>query len=265
MSLSAMETLPQVGKRWLLRFDKGRSALQQRFRSLTASVVRDVSIQLPMGAHRSYWAGVNSDSDLIEFLARSLADDGLFLDIGANIGVYSAALWKMRGAMRGVAFEPVATTQALLESTFQLNQVPFSIERMAISDKQGVLRLTAYANGMNNFWVTPDDDQHPVVEVPTFPLDTWCNGDPQRIPGALKIDVEGHELAVLQGGRKTLRAHRPALVMECHAAAWEGLGVSREELDAEVRAIGYRRVCDRLGRPVDFLRAQDTFHMLGIP
>lgn len=221
---------------------------------------------LPIGAHRRFWTGVSNDADLIQFLAHALPDRGLFLDIGANIGIYSASLWRLRGTdIRGVAFEPVASTLELLQSTFELNSVPFVIERTAISDRVGQLTLSGYGNGVNNFWVKNDDGRHPTMKVPTIPLDDWCAGDPARVPGAMKIDVEGHELAVLQGGRQTFRAHRPALVMECHAASWDELGVSRGDLDDEVRAIGYKRVCDRKGRQVDFFAARETFHLLALP
>jgi FkbM family methyltransferase len=264
--LTNSDTFPaRFGRRWLLRFGKGRSALQGGFRTLSTTVVPDVDIEIPIGAHRSFWTGVSPDRDLIEFLARSLPENGLFLDIGANIGVYSAALWKIRGGMRGVAFEPIPSTQALLEQTFEYNHVPFVVERAAVSDKKGSLRLTAYAHGLNNFWIKDNDTSHPFSEVPTIPLDAWCGDDPTRIPGAIKIDVEGHELAVLKGGRRTFRTHRPALVMECHAAAWGDLGVSAEEVDDEIRSIGYKRLCDRQGRPVDFLQARDTFHLLALP
>jgi len=265
LSLISLEFLPNFGRSWWLRFCKGRSALNQSFRSLKVQIVRDVELELPLGAHRSYWTGVSPDADLIEFLARTLPDGGLFLDVGANIGVYGASLWKLRGRVRGTAFEPIPTTQALLESTFALNNVPFSLERIAVSDRAGTLNLSAYEHGLNNFWIKNDDGCHPTLQVPTVPLDEWCSDNPERVPSAIKIDVEGHELAVLQGARRTLRTHRPALVIECHAAAWDGLGVSRPALEEEVRAIGYRRVCDRDGRDVDYLHSQKTFHLLAMP
>jgi hypothetical protein len=139
------------------------------------------------------------------------------------------------------------------------------VETIALSESAGNLTLSSYRNGLNNFWVKSDDGRHPTVSVPKVALDDWCGDDPHRIPAALKIDVEGHELAVLKGARRTLRSHRPALVMECHAGSWDELDVSRSELEAEVRAVGYRRLCDRNGRPVDFLGARDTFHLLAIP
>jgi len=259
------ERLPELVQRWRVRIDKSRSALEHGFRSLSAEVVRGVKIELPMGAHRSFWSGTSGDSDLIEFLARALPEGGLFLDVGGNIGVYSAALWCLRGNLRGVAFEPIPTTQVLLQSTFELNGVPFDIERAAVSDREGSLTLSSYEHGLNNIWIKNDDGRHPTTTVRTIALDDWCGVDPNRVPSAIKIDVEGHELAVLQGARRMLRAHRPAMVMECHAGSWDELGVSRAELEAEVHAIGYKRLCDRNGRPVDFMNARDTFHMLAIP
>jgi FkbM family methyltransferase len=259
------ESLPKLAQRWRLRIDKGRSALEHGFRSLSAEVVRGIRIDLPIGAHRLFWTGANGDSDLIDFLARALPEDGLFLDVGGNIGLYSAALWRLRGGLRGVAFEPVPTTQVLLQATFDLNAVPFDIERVAVSDRAGTLTLSGYEHGSNNIWIKNDDGRHPTISVPTITLDDWCGSDPKRVPAAIKIDVEGHELAVLQGARRTLRANRPAMVMECHAGSWDELGVSRAELEAEVRAIGYKRLCDRNGRAVDFMGARDTFHLLAIP
>ena len=263
MNISA--AFVERGQRWRTRVEKGLSALQHRFQSLTVRLVRDVDFQLPMAAHRRFWSGPCRDSDLIEFLARELTDGGLFLDVGGNVGVYSAALWKLRGNIRGVAFEPIPSTQTLLQATFDLNGVPFAVEKAAVSESRGTLQLTNYAFGQNNFWITEDDGRHPTIQVDTISLDEWCGDDPQRAPGAIKIDVEGHELSVLRGARHVLRTHRPAMVMECHVQAWDELGVSRHELEAEINAIGYKRVCDRAGRPVDFHGARTTFHLLGLP
>jgi FkbM family methyltransferase len=265
VSVTTADGLLGLGQKWWMRLDKGLSAVQNGFQSLGVHVARDVTMSLPIGAHRLFWSGACRDADLIEFLARELPDGGLFLDVGGNIGVYSAGLWKLRGNMHGVAFEPIPSTQALLKATFDLNGVPFSIERVAISEGPGVLKLSSYPFGLNNFWITEDDGRHPTTDVVTVSLDDWCGNDPQRVPGAIKIDVEGHELAVLRGARKILRTYRPAMVMECHAASWDELGVSRDELAAEIEAIGYKRVCDRAGRPVDFHGARQTFHLLGLP
>ena len=47
-------------------------------------------------------------------------------------------------------------------------------------------------------------------------LDQFFTGD-RKAPNFIKIDVEGHELAVLEGAQRTLERYRPTLLVECEA------------------------------------------------
>jgi len=49
--------------------------------------------------------------------------------------------------------------------------------------------------------------------VPVRSLDGYFAGETRRI-GAMKIDVEGHEMAVLEGAERILREHGPLIVIE---------------------------------------------------
>jgi hypothetical protein len=50
----------------------------------------------------------------------------------------------------------------------------------------------------------------------------------ERGPDFLKIDVEGHELAVIEGARRTIESHRPTLLIECEA---------RHRVDGDVQPV----------------------------
>jgi len=56
----------------------------------------------------------------------------------------------------------------------------------------------------------------PMLTVPVTTIDEFFAADP-RGTDLLKIDVEGHELSVLEGATQTLAVHRPAILIECEA------------------------------------------------
>jgi FkbM family methyltransferase len=78
---------------------------------------------------------------------------------------------------------------------------------------------TASTNGKNA--------DHSLLEVPVTTLDAVF-AEQSRTLNFLKIDVEGHELAVLQGAEQTLKLHRPAILVECEA---------RHRSDGDVRPV----------------------------
>jgi hypothetical protein len=73
-------------------------------------------------------------------------------------------------------------------------------------------------------------DNHPQaarLSVSVTTLDAYFADQP-RGPDFLKIDVEGHESAVLAGAWRTLELHRPAILIECEA---------RHRADGDVRPV----------------------------
>lgn len=156
------------------------------------------------------------------------------VDIGANKGVWT--LYLARHCRQVYAFEPNPKVYRWLKRYVRLPNVTAS--NVALSDVEGkaVLRVPKYARGYSNQHasLSPENvsENFGAVEVQTKPLDALGLGD----IGFIKIDVEGHELAVLRGARETLARSRPVLVIEM-----EERHTKRriEDLIAEVEALGY--------------------------
>jgi len=134
------------------------------------------------------------------------------IDVGANVGSYIHFM--KRHARRVYAFEPVPGLAEALQRKFAPRVV---VRNMALSREAGtaVLRIPVVAGAPVTGLASLDsaalaDGGFEEIEVPTRPLDEIFAGD----VGFIKIDVEGHEEAVLDGAAKTIARCRPRLLVE---------------------------------------------------
>lgn len=121
----------------------------------------------------------------------------LFVDIGANLGVFTILAAGVARA-RVLAVEPAPETLPHLNAHLALNGIEELVEVFpaALSDSAGTIRLTAGLGASNR--VAADGQ-----EVPVATLDSVLDG---RGASVIKLDVEGHEAAVLRGAHRALRA-----------------------------------------------------------
>lgn len=175
----------------------------------------------------------------------------LFLDIGANFGLYCVLAAKRNVARSVVAFEPDPRNYAQLQANLYLNGLTQKVEarREAVSDKGGSLSLSLYSDNSTGKTRIGGGDQTGAgdIDVPCLALDEMLGGKDRSI--AMKIDVEGHELSALQGMRRTLANNNCFIQVEIfpeNAAA----------VDAEMAAAGYRAVA-RIDEDYYYLPADD--------
>jgi FkbM family methyltransferase len=154
-----------------------------------------------------------------------LAGSGMFLDIGANVGAWSAMAAKYFRRIH--AFEPDDTHAALLKRILPSN---VTVHAIALSDHEGMGSLTVPISEGRELTTRASLEPNAnigfegrVCEVPLATLDSFDFHDVDLI----KIDVEGHEAAVLDGGSKTIDRERPILIVEIeerhHPARSEGI------------------------------------------
>jgi FkbM family methyltransferase len=146
-------------------------------------------------------------------------------DIGANIGWYSAHLAAKDKTARIYAFEPVPDTFKWLQMAIIHNKLPNVVmEQLAIADCSGTMEIyvdPTIAGAASAHPTVYQDTSSPVL-VPVTTLDEYAATHRLRID-AIKLDVEGGELAALRGAERVLTEHRPMVFSEMlrrHARAF---------------------------------------------
>jgi FkbM family methyltransferase len=153
------------------------------------------------GATGNIYAGLQEYSDCA-LLLHLLRPSDLFIDVGANIGVYTVLASGVVGA-RTVSIEPIPPTYAELLVNIRLNDIADRVRsyNIGLGSTNDTLRFTPDL-GTCNHVVTDSDLAGPTIGVPVRPLDDVV-GD--EVPTLIKVDVEGWESEVLAGAQATLR------------------------------------------------------------
>lgn len=205
-------------------------------------------------AYRGLRARLRDQRTEIRALAGSLAPGDVAVDVGANKGAYLPSLARAVPDGRVVAFEPQPALAAYLAracAAAGLENVV--VEAVGVSDRDGSLPLAVPGRGASSQdasfepGVRARAGEGRILEVPVRTLDGYFADEPGRI-GALKIDVEGHELSVLRGAAGLLAEHGPLLVCEIEARHLPDRDVHRV-LDW-LRSAGYGGHFVRRGRLV---------------
>lgn len=153
-------------------------------------------------------------------LLRSSSPSPTVFDVGANTGVYAMATLAVAPGACVHAFEPVAHIARALAANLASNDLSEQVHlnACAVSDRPGTVDMHVPDETWGNATMSRAGFRglrgH-VEQVHAVTLDAYVaeHGVP-RID-LLKIDVEGHEDAVLRGARRVLDKHRPAVLCEC--------------------------------------------------
>jgi|GEM_PF-6548953 len=146
------------------------------------------------------------ENALHQILLQGIAEH-VMIDVGAHHGTSIEPF--LNAGWRGIAFEPMEHNRQCM--TERLGQYPgLSIRPEAVSDRTSMKELQTalhidgtlheFHHSFEDFRTDPWHTKGPKVEIPAVSLDDLVQrGEiPQRV-GFLKIDTEGHDLAVLRG------------------------------------------------------------------
>ncbi len=186
------------------------------------------------GATGNWYCGLHEVNEM-GFVLHLLRPGDHFLDVGANVGSYTVLAGGAVGA-RVTAVEPVPATFAHLQRNVALNGMGGRTRccQFGLSEQPGTLRFSKDLDTVNH--VLAEGEDLPAVEVPVTRLDDLVGQD---VPILIKMDVEGHERAVLRGAQSTLADPRLLTVIMETNGSGSRYGVSDTELLDLMRGHGF--------------------------
>lgn len=179
----------------------------------------------------------------VRHLPRFVRGGTVAIDVGANWGIWTYGMVRSGLFERVLSFEPNPGLALELESA-ALPGVELRTEAASAGCANLELKVPVRGGQVLDGWGTVEADVVLEAEEIRSFVTSSRTLDSLQLSGVsfIKIDVEGHELAVLNGARETIRTWRPDCLVECKGTRMAEAESFFRELDA-----GYERLED-LGR-----------------
>ncbi len=175
------------------------------------------------------------DEAELALLPRLCRGNAISIDIGASHGLYSHHMLRYSAAV--VAFEPVPDMHRRLIKYFGRRLV---VHPVALSDKTGECELRMPSGISSRATIAAENSLEgstsTLIESHRVPKRRLDDYGIENV-GLIKIDVEGHEEAVLRGGLQTITRDRPNLLIEIEERHHPG---SIARVAALLGSVGYR-------------------------
>lgn len=202
--------------------------------------------RLPFGVSRAFhpFRSHSYEPHELEAIRRYGPKDGVYLDIGANVGLLSLAMREIAGSAAKIfVVEPNPHAHGLLCAVMKLNHVhPAGIWPVAISNECGSIPFqVSRRDSLGVMSSLQRTDPGAVTEiVPCLTIDALCREWPKL--DYIKIDIEGAEILALRGAIETLDRLRPVVQVEVHGPFLAAFGQTLDDLFSLMKRHRYRAV-----------------------
>lgn len=166
------------------------------------------------------------EPQIMDLLSNLIGPDDICLDIGANLGAHTLVMSDL--AKQVYAFEPSSINSGFLSENISLNGLSnVSVQKLGLGRTAGKQEFTHLVGLEGCSFLTPEEPIEDVlikawgqnlervtetVEIAT--LDEWAATAKIDRLDFVKMDAEGSELAVLDGGARTFERFKPKLIVE---------------------------------------------------
>lgn len=184
-------------------------------------------------------AGIKAIEWLISRRIIDLPEDSCFLDIGANVGVYSLSFAKTFNTV--VAFEPHPVIKKILALNIEINDIRnILVSPFALSDSNGDAKLVDRVDNAGAAFIGGDGGRGENDVVYDVEVKKASEAVLELLPppmkiALIKIDVEGHEIQVIKGLKDILLESLPVIAFEANNSLVNANAIST------LQELGYKR------------------------
>ena len=175
---------------------------------------KDLRLVIDPQSEKFLWSGIH-EPHVHEVLARELKPGMRFWDVGAHVGYFSLQASRLVGAEgRVIAFEPIDENAARLRRSVELNcAANIVVIGEALAADRGPAQMFKPGTDSFTWMMGADGDDHlggRLVAVSTLDSHLERFG----VPDLVKVDAEGAEVAVLEGGPDLIKEGRTMFLIE---------------------------------------------------
>jgi len=150
-----------------------------------------------------------------------------FIDIGAHVGTWTINLAKYYD--RVISFEPDPRAHSVLKKNLELNNITnVEIVPKAVSNKSGTVKFNLFHNPCTNTMMDPKQmgrTDLPIseIQVETISIDEFVKSRGITDVDFIKVDAEGAELMIVEGGLNMFQTQQPDFFIEMHGLFYDRL------------------------------------------
>lgn len=175
--------------------------------------------------HLMHWGVASYEAQNQKYIKRvlSFSNRSVFLDVGANIGIFSVLAAMEGSKIQVYAFDPDEKSRECLNASVKANHlhnVEILSDALSQDEGNGILFLDGKNHGGNSL------NEHSIekgngepglkrVSVRLTTLDKFAERKALQRIDLIKIDVQEHEYEVLLGGKECISKFRPVVLAEC--------------------------------------------------
>jgi len=187
--------------------------------------------------------GFHSDEYLVTEALHDLlqVNQGVFIDVGANIGFHTIFASKILAPKGGVvyAFEPFESNYERLNNNLHLNKISnCTIEQFGLYNEEKTVEICIGGLGTGNVSLASQGQYKQDIHLIRF--DDYVTSNNIKKIDVIKMDIEGAELMALQGMVSAIEKFQPVIILEINPMWTKRMDTSTTELIEYLHSLDYK-------------------------